>query len=76
MRKYPLLDLISPIPFGKHKGTTIQSIINDEPDYILFLNEKGIQFSKRALNLAKVTNKNKKYPIFKRKESPSLETPP
>jgi uncharacterized protein (DUF3820 family) len=46
-RQYPILTQESKMPFGKHKGRTIQTIINTEPSYITWLIENipTVEFS-------------------------------
>jgi hypothetical protein len=51
---YPILDLIDKIPFGKFKGYKIEEICKIDGNYILYLSGKGVVFTKRTINLAKV----------------------
>ncbi len=49
-QKYKELELDSIMPFGKHKGERIQSILDEEEDYITWLLENtSVKFSSEAL---------------------------
>lgn len=43
----PTLDMEDKFPFGKYRGETVESVLDDDPQYILWWDENVTQYNIR-----------------------------
>lgn len=63
--KAVLHDRDSVISFGKYKGQTVQEVMNDDPDYLIWAYENIVEFDLDAQVLDEIVDnsKPKDYPL-------------
>lgn len=49
-RTFWYLNLKSELDFGKHKGETVEDVLENDPKYLLWIKEKGIHKFKPEVN--------------------------
>lgn len=57
---YPPLGFDSVFAFGKHKGSTVSDVLDDDPGYIEWAIDKGIKFDPDVIEAWKMADEVKK----------------